>query len=146
MSDYASKNCFTGLSAKDDMSDDGTANTIIESINTHMANLSASFLLQSNASNNANTAIFNASMQQVAANKAQCNNDHNCMLQQFAMMTTNQPGGHHFAGQLMGQPAFWPQAATQRNFVPAAIPMLAPAQQWGSPPGGGGRGGSRSCN
>ena len=58
------------------MSDNGTTKTIVESINSHMANLSPSVLTQSNASNDANTAIFNASMQQMAANKAQCNQEH----------------------------------------------------------------------
>ncbi len=42
---YAFNNCFAGLTAKGDVSDDGTADTIVESINTHMANLSASVLL-----------------------------------------------------------------------------------------------------
>jgi hypothetical protein len=36
----------------------------------HTANISASILSQSRALNNTNTAIFNASMQQVAANEA----------------------------------------------------------------------------
>jgi hypothetical protein len=33
--------------------------------------------------------MFNASMQQMAANKAQHNNEHARMIQQFAMTTTN---------------------------------------------------------
>ncbi len=111
-----------------------------------MANISASVLSQSNASNYANTPIFNALMQQVTANKAQCNNNHNCMLQQFAMMTTNPHGAQQFSSQCSGQPAFRPQATTQHNFVPPAIPMLAPAQQWGQPPRGGGRGSNHSYN
>jgi hypothetical protein len=90
-SGYASNNCFTGLTTKDDVSDNGTAETIVKSINTYMANISTSVLSQSNALNDANTAIFNALMQQVAANEAQQNNNHKCMLQQFAMMTTNLP-------------------------------------------------------
>jgi hypothetical protein len=65
------------------------ANTIVKSIQTHMDNLSATVLLQSTASNNANTAIFNALMQQVTMNKAQRNTNHMHMLQQFAMMMTN---------------------------------------------------------
>jgi hypothetical protein len=68
------------------------------------------------------------------------------MLQQFAMMTTNQPSVQKFAGQVTGQPAARPQAATQHNFVPQTIPMLPPAQQWGQPHGGGGHGGNHSCN
>jgi hypothetical protein len=81
------------------VSDNGTAKTIVESINSHMANLSASVLTQSNASNDANTAIFNVSMQHMAANEAQRNNEHARMLQQFAMMTTYQPISQQFANQ-----------------------------------------------
>ena len=98
-SGYASNNQFTGLAADDNVSDDGTAETIVEYISSHMTNLSASVLTQSNASNNANTAIFNMSMQQMAANKAQRSNDQTRMLQQFAMMTNNQPGSQQFSGQ-----------------------------------------------
>jgi hypothetical protein len=132
-SGYALNNRFSGLTTADDVSDDGTTKIIIESIQTHMANLSATVLLQLTASNNANTAVFNASMQQVLANEAQRNAYHMHMLQQFAMMSTNQPGVQQFAGQITGQPAARPQAATQRNFVPQAIPVLPPAQQWGQP-------------
>ncbi len=114
-SGYTSNNHFAGLTTADDVSDDGTAKTIVESIQTHMANLSATILLQSTGSNNANTAIFNASMQQVAANKAQRNANHMHMLQQFAMVTTNQPGVQQFASQITGQPAARPQATTQCN-------------------------------
>jgi hypothetical protein len=41
--------------------------------------------------------MFNASMQQMAANKSQQNNERARMIQQFAMMTTNQPGQQQFA-------------------------------------------------
>jgi hypothetical protein len=75
-------------------------------------------------------------MQQVTTNKTQRNANHLHMLQQFAMMTTNQPGVQQSAGQITGQPAARPQAATQRNFVPHAISVLPPAQQWGQPRGG----------
>jgi hypothetical protein len=98
-SGYASNNQFAGLTANDKASDDGTAKTIVESINSDMANLTVSVLTQSNASNNTNTAIFNASMQQMAANEAQRNNEHARMIQQFAMMTTNQPGPQQFTTQ-----------------------------------------------
>jgi hypothetical protein len=70
-----------------------------------MANLSATILLKSTMSNDANTAIFNASMQQVAANKTQRNANHMHMLQQFTLMSMNQPGVQQFAGQITGQPA-----------------------------------------
>jgi hypothetical protein len=78
-SGYGSNNRFAGLTTEDDISDDGTAETIVDSINTRMANLSASVLTQSTASNNANTAVFNASIQQMAANEAQRNADHTRM-------------------------------------------------------------------
>ncbi len=127
-SGYALNNCFAELTATDNILDDGTADTIIESIQTHMANLSTSVFLQPTMSNNTNTAIFNASMQQVAANKAQHNANH----MHFAMMTTNQPGVQQFAGQFTGQLAARPQATTQRNFIPQSILVLPPGSTtWG---------------
>jgi hypothetical protein len=106
-SGYASNNCFAGLTTADNVSDDGTADTIVKSIQTHMANLSATVILQLTTSNNVNTAVFNASMQQVAVNKAQRNTNHMHMLKQFPMMTTNQPGSSSLqarsqANQLQG--------------------------------------------
>jgi hypothetical protein len=83
---YASNNCFAGLTTTDDVSDNGMAKSIVKSIQTHIANLSATILLQSTVSNDVNTAIFNASMQQVAANEVQHNANHMPMLQQFALM------------------------------------------------------------
>jgi hypothetical protein len=127
-SGYASNNHFAGLTAEDDASDNGTANTVVESINTHMANLTASVLSQLAASNKAITAIFNASMQQVAANTAQRNNDHKRMMQQFAMLLTASTATPQFAGLITGQQVGWPQAATQCSFIPQAVPILAPAQ------------------
>ncbi len=62
-SGYALNNRFSRLTAADDVSDNGTTKTIVKSIQTHMTNLSATILSQSTASNNANTTIFNASMQ-----------------------------------------------------------------------------------
>jgi hypothetical protein len=43
-SGYASNNHFSGLTAAEDVSDNGTADTIVDSLNTHMANLAASVL------------------------------------------------------------------------------------------------------
>jgi hypothetical protein len=129
VSGYASNNCFAGLTTATNVSDNGTAETVVKSINTHMANLSASILLQSNTSNNANTAIFNTPMQQITANDAQCNNNHDRMLQQFAMMMTNPASLQHFAWQVSGQPTFQPQAATQRDFVPD--PHVSPSSAMG---------------
>jgi hypothetical protein len=111
-SGYASNNHFARLTATDDVSDDGTADTIMDSLNTHMANLAASVLLQTTASNNANTAIFSASMNQVAANETQRINNHNRMMQQFAMLLTVPTATPQFAGLIMGQQAGPPQAAT----------------------------------
>ncbi len=111
-----------------------------------MANLAATILLQLTMSNDVNIAAFNASMQQVATNETQHDANHMHMLQQFAMMTTNQPGIQQLAGQVTGQPAAWPQAAAQCNFVPQAIPVLPPVQKWGQPYGEGGRGGNCSRN
>jgi hypothetical protein len=86
-------------------------------------------------------------MQQVTTNEAQRNANHIHLLQQFARMLTNQPGIQQFAGQITGQPAARrPQAETQHNFIPQAIPVLPPTQQWGQPHGGGSRGGNRSRN
>jgi hypothetical protein len=55
------------------------------------------------------------------------------MMQQFAMMSTTNTVN----------PTFRPQPMTQCNFVPSAITMPAPHQQW-TPPGGGGRGSGRA--
>jgi hypothetical protein len=98
---------FNGLTTEDNISDNVTTDTFIDSINAHMANLSASIMTQSTASNDANTAIFNALMQQIAANEAHCNADHTHMVVQlFAMMLTNNIGVPPFANQATGNPAF----------------------------------------
>ena len=133
-SGYNSGNRFAGLTTEDDVSDNGTAKTIVESINMHMANLSASVLTQSAASNNANTAVFNASIQQMAANEAQRNADHTRMMQQFALMQSS-------VNTVL---AFRPQSATQQHVIPSTIPVLGHTQQWtpqGVGPGGQGGGG-----
>ncbi len=127
-----SNNHFAGLTTKDDVLDDDTANTIVELIATHMANISLSVFLQATATNDENKAIFNTLMQQVATNKVQHTQEHNHMFQQFAMMLTAPPVAQQFVGQQAG----WLQAATQCNFIPCAIPNFAPTQQWGQPPGG----------
>ena len=101
---------------------DGTAETIVDTINSHMANLSASVLTQSSASNNANTAVFNASIQQMAANETRRNEDHARMMQQFALLQT--------AGNIT--PAYRPPANTQWNFIPSTIPALG-LTQWAPP-------------
>jgi hypothetical protein len=135
-SGYATNNQFAGLAAGDDVddvSDAGMTKTIVNTINTHMANLSASVLTQTTASNEANAAQLKTSMQQIAANETQCNREHALMMQQFAMMLTNNTVN----------PTFCPQPTTQHNFVPSAITMPTPHQQW-TPPGGGGHGSGRA--
>jgi hypothetical protein len=97
------------------------------------------------ALNNANTAILNALMNQFAANETQRNHNHNRMMRQFVMLSTAPTAALQFAGLIMGQQAGQPQAATQCNFIPQAVPILAPAQQWSQPPGGG-CGSTRSHN
>jgi hypothetical protein len=111
-SGYSTTNRFAGLTAEDDVSDDGTDEMIVDTINSHMANLSALVLTQSSASNNANTAIFNASIQQIAANEAQRNAEHTQMMHQFALMQT--------AGN--SAPAYSP--ATQISVILSTIPVL----------------------
>ncbi len=135
-SGYTTNNRFAGLAAEDDVdnvSDAGTMETIVNSINTHMANLSASVLTQTTASNEANAVQLKASMQQIAANKTQRNREHTLMMQQFVMMSTTNTVN----------PTFCPQPTTQHNFVPSAITMPTPHQQW-TPPGGGGHGSGRA--
>jgi hypothetical protein len=129
-SGYGTNNRFAGLSAEDDVSDDGTAETIVASIDAHMANLSASVLTQSSASNDANTTVFNAAIQQMAANEAQRNADHARMMEQFAMMSTNT------------NTAIRPTAATHRQIIPTTIPVLQ-SNQW-TPPNSNRGTGSRS--
>ena len=97
--------------------------------------------MQSNASNDASTAIFNASMQQMAANKVQRNNEHAQMIQQFEMMTTYQPRPQQFATQN--------RLGVTAGGGGLSLPVLAPTQHWAltqqwAPPGGGGHSGNRS--
>jgi hypothetical protein len=94
-----------------------------------MTHLLALVLTQSSANNDANTTVLNASIQQMAANKAQRNAEHAQMMQQFALMQT--------AGN--AAPAY--HQATQRNVVPSTIPVLPPTQQWNFSATGRGRGG-----
>jgi hypothetical protein len=115
------------------VSDAGTTETIVNIINTHMANLSTSVLTQTTTSNEANAAQLKTSMQQIAANETQHNKEHTLMMQQFAMMSTTNTVN----------PTFRPQPTTQRNFVPSAITMPTLHQQL-TPPGGGGCGSGRA--
>ncbi len=121
-SGYNTVNWFAGQSTDDNVSDDGTAGTFVDTINSHMANLSASVLTLSSASNDANTVVFNASIQQMVANETRRNKDHARMMQKFPLMQT--------AGNIT--PAYRPPANTQRNFIPSTIPALG-LTQWAPP-------------
>ncbi len=69
-------NRFASLTTNDDISDDGIIDTIVGTINSHMANISTKVSVQTAASNDANSSLINASLQQFAANKAQQNQQH----------------------------------------------------------------------
>jgi hypothetical protein len=71
------------LTAKeDDVSEDDTAETIMGTINLHMANL----LLQTTATIKASRMQVNATLQQMATNQAQLQQQQQQMMQQMAMM------------------------------------------------------------
>ena len=61
-------------------------------------------------------------MQQMAANEAQRNNVHARMIQQFAMMTTNQPRPQQFATQN--------RLRVLAGGGVLSIPVLTPTQHW----------------
>jgi hypothetical protein len=100
---YDSISRFASLTTDDNLSNNNTAETIAGTISSHMANLSASISAQTTASNNANMLLINASLQQLAVNKNMCNQQHQQMIQQFAMLSTN---------------------ATACNFVPLAAQVF----------------------
>jgi hypothetical protein len=60
---YASFNRFAGLTTNDNVSEDGTTDTILGTINSHMANLLANVSAQTAASNDAKSSLINASLQ-----------------------------------------------------------------------------------
>jgi hypothetical protein len=86
---YTSFNRFAGLTTDDDISKDKTTDTIVGTINSHMANLSANVSAQTAASNGANSSLINASLQQFAADESQWNQQHQQMMQQLAMLSAN---------------------------------------------------------
>ncbi len=145
-SGYASSNCFTGFIAEDNVSDDGTAETIVKSINMHMANIPP---------------IHPLPIKCIKLRKhhhLQCVDAAGCRKQgptqqrsqSHAPMVCNDDDKSAQSPTIL-EPVFRPtcfpaQAATQCNFIPPAIPMLAPAQQWGQPPRGGGCGSNHSHN
>jgi hypothetical protein len=87
---YVTNNQFAGLAANDEISDNGTAETIAgmiaDTITSHMAFLSA----QTAASLETNASQINASLQQLAANNNQLHQQQQIMMQQMAMLLTNQ--------------------------------------------------------
>ncbi len=102
---YTSFNRFAGLTTDDNVSDNDNAETIAGRINSHMSNLSTSVSAQTTALNNANTFLINASLQQFAVNKNMCNQQHQQMMQQFVMLSTNATA-HNFnppAAQVFNQ-------------------------------------------
>ncbi len=102
---YASYNRFTGLTTDDDVSDNNTTETIAGTISSHIANLSASISAQTTVLNNANTSLINASLQQFAINEHIRNQQHQQMMQQFAMLSTNATAHNFFpqAAQVFNQ-------------------------------------------
>jgi hypothetical protein len=78
-------NKCAGLSVEDEVSDDNTAETIVGTINTHMANLST----QITASIEANVTQIKTLLQQLATNNNQLNLQQQAILQQMAILSTN---------------------------------------------------------
>ncbi len=87
---YATNNRFAGLAADDEISNNGMAEmmagTIADTITSHMAHLS----VQTAASLETNASQINASLQQLAANNNQLHQLQQIMMQQMAMLLTNQ--------------------------------------------------------
>jgi hypothetical protein len=87
---YATNNQFAGLTADDEISKNGTAETIAgtiaDTITSHMAHLSTQTAtpLKTNASQ------INVSLQQLVANNNQLHQQQQIMMQQMAMLLTNQ--------------------------------------------------------
>jgi hypothetical protein len=70
-------NRYVGHPAEDEVSDNNTTETIVGTINLHMANLS----LQTTASIKANATQINAKLQQLATNNKQLNLQQQAILQ-----------------------------------------------------------------
>jgi hypothetical protein len=100
---YASFNRFAGLTTDDNVANNNTAETIAGTISSHMANFSTSVSTQTTMSNDANRSLINASLQQFSINENMCNQQHQQMMQQFAILGTN---------------------ATAHNFVPPAAQVF----------------------
>ncbi len=96
---YNSFNRFASLKTNDDVSDDNTAETIAGTISSHMANLSTNISAQTTTSNDANTFLIDASLQQFVINKIMRNQQHQQMMQQFVMLSTNATA-HNFVPQV----------------------------------------------
>jgi hypothetical protein len=70
---YSTANPFVGLTAKDNVSDKDTAETITRAINLRMANLSTGLSAQMTASTKVNALQINGLLQQVEANNNKLN-------------------------------------------------------------------------
>ena len=104
---YAQNNCFAGLMTNEESNDD-TANTIAGTITSHMAKI----FEMTKASINEHTTQTNASLQQLAANTNQLQQQQQDIINQMAMMTMN-----HGA----------PTPATHQTFARAPPPIYPPA-------------------
>ena len=86
---YTSCNRFAPFQANNatdgNILDDDAAETISNTINSHMANLSA----QTAAFLEANATQINASLQQLATNNAQLHQQQQSLMQQMELITTN---------------------------------------------------------
>jgi hypothetical protein len=122
-------NRFVGLTAKDDVSDDNTVETIVGTINLHMANLS----MQTAATIKASKAQMNASLQQMVETQAHLQQQQHQMMQQMAMMLYAPP-----QAPIQYQPAHFPQQQNTR-FV-RQVPAGRAAGR-----GSGSRGGGNRC-
>jgi hypothetical protein len=125
---YASQNCFAGLTATNDkyVCNNDSAETIAGTISLHFANLS----VQMAAIIEANTMQVNVSLQQLAKNNPQLQQQQQVMMQQIALLSINAAMPHnnqyvHLRTQIYAPPSL--QGFQQRY------------QQRGGGRGGGGR-------
>jgi len=126
---FAQNNRFTGL-ATDVDSDDDTTETIVGTINLHMANLTA----QTAATISEHATQTNASLQQLAANTMQLYQQQQAMMNQMAMMTMNNGAQAGTAQQTFVRPS-------THIYQPATLPQYQQGYS-NTPQQFGGRGGA----
>jgi hypothetical protein len=118
---YASQNRFAGFTATDeeDISNDDTAKTKTGTISSHFTNLSG----QTAATIKAYTLQVNASLQQLANNNAQLQQQQQAMVQQMALLSTNATTPHNNA---------FVQLPTKNlcHTAPAGFPTAVLAEGW----------------